>query len=492
MSKPIPIAYVHPCYGTTRDEHVLYPLMPVGLPAVINAVRGEGFPVRGISLPLELRLDPSFSLESWLAEVNPTLVLIDVQWYLNLAGAMDVAARAKRTCPSCVVAVGGQTASVFSEDLLRCSRAIDLVIRGDGEEVTPLVARAVLSGDRRLEGLPNLTRRGRDGAIATPLESVTQTLDHLNYLDIDFLDHPREYLYTSLYRQEDLPVFWVALARSCPHGCYHCGGSRASQERTYGRPSMLTRGTRSVADDVETLSSRGIRNVHFTHDLALLGASYYQALFADLRARGVRVGAMNPMWQRLPDERFLTDFTNTFVREDSYLNLSPESGVEELRSFLHGGQTYSNGELVEAMERIRRYRLPWVTYFRLNMPWENCRTLEITTRLAALLMKDFASNVPQFMASDVPLDPWSTLELEPEKFPFRYPPLTFDDYVTFSLGRIDPLKIWCDPPPVPLSLRSYPELDELQDVDLLFVKKLLPRLWLRWQEVRQLEGSSDR
>jgi hypothetical protein len=64
--------------------------------------------------------------------------------------------------------------------------------------------------------------------------------------------------------------------------------------------------------------------------------------------------------------------------------------------------------------------------------------------------------------------------------------------VTFSLGRIDPLKIWCDPPPTPLSLRPYPELDELSHVDLLFVKKLLPRLWVRWQEVRQLEAAGDR
>jgi radical SAM superfamily enzyme YgiQ (UPF0313 family) len=492
VSNQIPIAYIHPCYGTTREEQLLYPLMPVGLPAVINAVRAEGFDVRGISLPLELRLDPSFSLESWLADIRPQLVLIDLQWYLNLAGAMEVATRAKRACPSCTVAVGGQTASVFSEDLLGSSRAIDLVIRGDGEEVAPLVARAVIRAEGRIEDLPNLTRRGADGMVATPLECVTQDLDSLNYLDIDFLDHAREYLYTSLYRQEDLPVFWVALARSCPYACYHCGGSRSSQEKTYGRPSMLVRSVSSVADDVETLSKRGVGNVHFTHDLALLGRPYYHALFADLRSRGVSVGGMNPMWQHLPDDEFLADFTATFVKEDSYLNISPESGVEELRTYLHGGRTYTNHELVEAMDRVRRYGLPWVTYFRLNMPWENSKTLEITTRLAALLMKEFSRNVPAFMASDVPLDPWSTLELEPERFPFRYPPLSFDDYVTFSLGRIDPLKIWCDPPPTPLSLRPYPELDELSHVDLLFVKKLLPRLWVRWQEVRQLEAAGDR
>ncbi len=488
MSETTSVAYVHPCYGTTSDEHILYPLMPVGLPPVVNAVRAEGFPVRGISLPLELRLDKSFSLDSWLADVNPRLLLIDVQWYLNLQGAMDVASRAKRIRPSCHVVVGGQTASVFASELLQHCPDIDVVIRGDGEDVAPGVVHALLEGEPRVEDIPNVTVRTHDGVLSNPLDSVVKDLDHLNYLDIDFLDHADEYLYTSLYRQEDLPIFWMALARSCPHGCYHCGGSRVSQERTYGRPSMLVRGAQSVAEDIETLWRRGIRNVHFTHDLTLLGTPYYRDLFQRVRDSGVTIGAMNPMWQNLPDEEFIRDFTATFTVDDSYLNLSPESGVEELRCFLHGGGTYSNDDLVAAMERLRKHGLRWVTYFRLNMPWENSKTLEITVRLAALLMKEFSRNVPLFMASDVPLDPWSTLELQPDRFPFRYPPLSFEDYVTFSRGTIDPRRIWSDPPPKALALRPYPELGGLDPVDLLFVKKLLPRLWLRWQEVKQLEA----
>jgi hypothetical protein len=488
MPNTAAVAYVHPCYGTDARERTLYPLMPVGLPAVINAVRERGIAARGVSLPLELRLDGAFTLDRWLAAVRPRLLLIDVQWYLNLAGAMDVARCAKRVDPACTVAVGGQTATVFAKEILERCEAVDLIIRGDGEEPTWRVAEAVLN-QTALDGIPNLSFRDGGNVVETPLDSVTQDMDGLNYIDIDFLDHADEYLYTSLYRQEDLPIFWIALARSCPYGCYHCGGSRTSQEKTYGRSSMLVRRPESVARDIEVLAGRGIKNVHFTHDLTLLGTTYYHELFRNVRESSVAVGAMNPMWQDLPDEEFVGDFVATFSVDDSYLNLSPESGVEELRCFLHGGRTYSNDELIATMEQLRAHGLRWVTYFRLNMPWETSRTLEITTRLAALLMKEFSRNVPLFMASDVPLDPWSTLELEPDEFPFRYPPLTFDDYLTFSKGTIDPAKIWCLPRSSPLALREYPELDRLDAVDLLFVKKLLPRLWIRWHEVKELEAA---
>ncbi len=144
---------------------------------LVNLLRAEGWQVAGLNLPLELTLQPDFSLRRWLAGRSPTkMVLIDLHWYEHCFGAIDVARLVKSVWPDAVTVIGGLTTSNFAEEILRSHAAVDYAIRGDAEEPLRQLARYVLgsgsdsegSGDVDLATIPNLVRRERRERGAEP------------------------------------------------------------------------------------------------------------------------------------------------------------------------------------------------------------------------------------------------------------------------------------------------------------------------------------
>ena len=121
--------YIHPAKqeaDARYDEFAAsktYPIMPVGVLGLCNQLTTEGWSVRGLNLPLELVIQPTFSLRDWLADQGrPRLVLIDLHWYEHSFGALDVARVCKAVHPDVPVLVGGLTASCFAKEILLASR----------------------------------------------------------------------------------------------------------------------------------------------------------------------------------------------------------------------------------------------------------------------------------------------------------------------------------------------------------------------------------
>ena len=82
------VLYIHPAkqeVGFRYDEYVSSPpylLMPVGVIGLANLLCQRGLEVRGLNLPLELILEPTFDLRAWLKRWDPPrLVMIDLHWY---------------------------------------------------------------------------------------------------------------------------------------------------------------------------------------------------------------------------------------------------------------------------------------------------------------------------------------------------------------------------------------------------------------------------
>ena len=486
------ILYIHPFCGEDDQFMVRYAMIPVGVIPILNRLIEKGYTIKGIDCPMEYRTDRSFSLEKWMEDKTFRVVLIDINWYVHLSGGIKAAGACKQVMPDCQVIVGGISATCFSSEILKRHTDIDFVVRGEGEVPAVVLVELLLSGKGDIQTIPNISFREEGNIVENPLTFVTDNIDDLNYIDIDWLENKEKYYYNSVDEAINLSSFWLALGRGCNYWCYHCGASKQSYQKTFGRKRIVMRSPEVILKDLKSLLHKGVQNIGLSHDLLHFGKKFWKTLFKIVRENEIRVGLTHPFWRSLPDEEFIREFASTFVMKYSCVNLSIESGTEELRRLIHGQHTYSNELFLKTVKMLHNHNVRMIIYWRLNMPFETKETLEINVKLAAKILKMFPENTPLMECADVPMDPFSPISMEPEKFDFSYPFLSYDDYYNISLGKLNHRRVWCNESGIKkLKLRKYHELEDITDMDIAFIKKMTPLLFARWFEFEKYYGEGE-
>ena len=138
------VLYIHPAkqgldFRTDANMGRPYGLIPVGVAGLVNVLRENGIPVRGVNYTLERQLNSHFDLKSWLlAHRGVRVILIDLHWYEHSYGAINIAQLCRQVMPEAWIVLGGLTASGFSHEILENFLEVDFIIRGDAEK--PLLA----------------------------------------------------------------------------------------------------------------------------------------------------------------------------------------------------------------------------------------------------------------------------------------------------------------------------------------------------------------
>jgi radical SAM superfamily enzyme YgiQ (UPF0313 family) len=450
---PTRVLYIHPAkQGVDPPASGLpagrpYGLIPVGLPALVNLLRDAGIDVEGINLPLEQQLAPSFDLRAWLrARDGAYAVLIDMHWYEHTYGAIDVAHVCKEVLPEVWTILGGLSASAFSHDILDGFPEVDCVIRGDAEKpLLRLVQRLVRArGDRRrvnLSSIPNLSWRDGERVVenARTYCATTADLDRLNFVDIDFLTHAdryyvHEYVVTDLQRARsalDTGRFrgrWLCTARGCRYECSYCGGCRTAHQALAGREGIVPRSAEAVVDDLRRLEAQRVIQASLSYDIAEMGEAYWRALLNGMGESGVHIGLYNEFFQ-LPEPAFIDAFAAHTDPEHSCLALSPLSGSEAVRR--RNGKRYSDAELFEVLEQLKRHGLYIFIYFSLNLPGEDGTTIQETVDLAARIYDLYPRGKLKILTSLHTIDPLSPMNVRPDDFGIEVDMTSFRDYYAY-------------------------------------------------------------
>src|SRR5437879_8890805 len=133
-------------------------LEPLGLERVAAAVRAAGHDVR--LLDLQIFTHDDYRRE--LAEFKPEAVGFSLNYLANVPEVIDLAKETRRRAPDCFIMVGGHSGSFIGPELLEHGAgAIDCVVRGDGEVLTPRVLEA--RGDHKVQTLPRVVHQGGQG-----------------------------------------------------------------------------------------------------------------------------------------------------------------------------------------------------------------------------------------------------------------------------------------------------------------------------------------
>jgi radical SAM superfamily enzyme YgiQ (UPF0313 family) len=346
-----------------------YGLMPVGVAGLVNILRENGIPVRGVNFAQERQLDKNFNLKSWLgARRGVRVILIDLHWYEHSYGAINTAQLCKQVMPWAWIVLGGLTASGFSREILEHFPEIDFIIRGDAEKpLLELVQRLLpavghSTAQLRLGDIPNLSYRSEDGIQENILGYTAgpEELDAQNFADIDFMDHYTEY-YVSEYVVLDaekalnsLPTNpfkgrWLTSARGCRYHCSYCGGNKDAHKSLAGRLGLVIRSPHRLVDDLRKLSQAGVIQASMSYDLAEMGEDYWREFFSLLRGSGVKISIYNEFFQN-PEPAFIDDFAQSVDLSHSCVVLSPLSGDERVRRL--NRKHFSNQALFDTLEYL--------------------------------------------------------------------------------------------------------------------------------------------
>jgi len=125
---------------------------------------------------------------------------------------------AKETVPQAVGVLGGVHATFMYNQVLSEAPWIDVIVRGEGEEILQQLVRAVDEGDwpaRRAE-IKGLAYRDGDQIVATPAAATVKDLDAITP-DWSILNW-EQYVYIPLGTRLAIP----SMARGCPYTCSFC------------------------------------------------------------------------------------------------------------------------------------------------------------------------------------------------------------------------------------------------------------------------------
>jgi hopanoid C-3 methylase HpnR len=260
----VKILFVHP--SCLMYSEVYLRLEPLGLELVAEAARKAGHSVRLLDLQVHTHADYIRALDDW----KPQAVAFSLNYLANIPEAVDLAKETRRRMPECFLFAGGHSASFTAKEILRhADGAMDCVVRGEGEGITPKLLAAWEDDPDMIERLPGIVTLRGEG----PHAELIASLDDVQPAR-DLLDRRRKYFIGVLD-----PAASIEFTRGCPWDCVFC-----SAWTFYGR-SYRKRNPEACAEELASIREPG---VFLVDDVSFIQADHGMAIAREIERRNIK------------------------------------------------------------------------------------------------------------------------------------------------------------------------------------------------------------
>ncbi len=356
--------------GATRQ------VQPLGL-AYVGAAVADLAQVRFL-LPdtrAYLGSDPWQELADAIAAERPDVLGLTAVT-ANYAAAARLAEVARQVRPGLLVVLGGVHASTEPEAALRGAPAVDLVVRGEGEQTLREILMAwQQQGLRRPQwaDIPGVWYRDGD--------QVRAALPRPPSADLDALPLP---LREGLVWQADVqPAFYQALItlRGCPYQCIYCAVPSLDSARTRYRSAA------NVMAEVDQLRDRYGANYLFFHDSVFTLHRRRTLELAELLAQAPRP---TPFCIQARADRL----------DQQVLDALVKAGLHQVFFGIESGDPYSLEQIRKAMplavirdavHRVQQAGVRCSGFFMIGWPWDNEASIARSLDFAETLPLDAIS-----------------------------------------------------------------------------------------------------
>ena len=266
---------------------------------------------------------------------------------------LTVAESVKRFYPACHIVVGGHHPTVFPDHAME-HRAIDFVIRGEGEVSMPLLAEALKAG-QSLEPIPGIVFRKKDKTLHINEPAFAADPDRLPQPAIDLIRN-------DFYQRKHQKSAVITASRGCPLKCTYC---------SLGTDSPIPfrrRSAASVMNEIETAVTQfDIRFIDFEDENLSFDKKWFRHLLQDINGRfsgyGLEFRAMNGLLPATLDDGTIHDMHVAGFRT---LNLSLGStSVKQLERF---NRPDVRSAFDRALQSAERYNMNAVGYVIAGAP----------------------------------------------------------------------------------------------------------------------------
>lgn len=419
--------------------------MPMGLFCVADAARRSGRSVRIVNLALDViagqKPDPLVHIRRY----RPRVVALDLHWHYQLPDVLETARVIKAAAPETFVLLGGLTASLFHEDILKGHPQIDAIIRGEGEiPISGFLDAFIDNGG--MDGVPNLSLRDGSGIRINPLSFVAtpETLGVFSFTPFELLDKADLYV-----RYVKAPWYWVKgvgkiinrrvlrapqtvfplmTIRGCSANCSFCGGAKDAASYINGRKSVSLRPLGAVMRSVTDAAGMGYDLMYAEASPLAEHREYYLDLIREMGRRFDKTGLILEC-RGLASNELIEAFSRAFPRgkNGSRIHLSPESASERVRR-KNKGYFYDNKQFANCLDSMRRQNVKAEIYFMFGLPGDNLDTISETRGMIQRLLGDEAL-VSAVRVDRAVIDPGCLMARKAEEYGVVRPAKTLDDFM---------------------------------------------------------------
>jgi anaerobic magnesium-protoporphyrin IX monomethyl ester cyclase len=290
-------------------------LPPLGLLAVGGPLLDDGFAVRLVDADLAA-LSARQTIVAVLAQPVDVVMIGHAGSSSANRTALNLALRLKRIHPRLVIVYGGVHPTYHWREVLAQCKAIDFVVRGEGERTTRDLMRRLEAG-ADFRDLPGIAWREDNVAVASPKAAMLECLDDWR-VGWELISHA-DYSYWGGMR-----AVVVQFSRGCPYLCSYCG-QRGFWTRWRHRDPV-----RFAAELARLHREHGVQLVNFADELPTGSRKAWRAFLEALIAQNVALTLVG------------STRAGDIVRDADILHLYKRAGVIR---FLLGIESYSEATL---------------------------------------------------------------------------------------------------------------------------------------------------
>ena len=345
------------------------PLMEIGSYIKANepdlSLRIISIPVDyGLPLTREGKKQVYRNLIKDLSDLKPKGIGISCTAISQAEETIHLCERIKAHDPSIFIFLGGYFPTIYPEEILERTSAVDLIVTGEGESTTLEIVRILKAGKNpKSDKIPNLAWK-QNGHVHYTRKGNRFDLSQKALLNLELLKHPGSY--------DILPY---AFSRGCPYQCNFC-------MEDYTRPRRQEVPREIILEDLNNLLRRSNARTMLIADA--LFKSFH--LFPFLRSLGVKINfetrcdVLDPAI--IPEIADVCGVLALGLESASYNTLKR---MNKVRNRSHYKKYIANAEAI--FREASRHNIPIMVFMIAGYPGDTIEDLEESLSFAKRLSR---------------------------------------------------------------------------------------------------------
>lgn len=385
----------------SKDENIWHGIKsampPLGLLSIASYIEQEGIKTKVLDVHVE-KLNAK-EVEDYIRQCSPKIVGLSVMTATANA-ANRIAQIVKKVDSSIQVVMGGVHAEALPVECLRNS-AVDIVVRGDGEETFLSICKG-----RPLQDIKGVSYRGpQQNVIHNQVADVEMDLDKYPMPAYHLV--PMDKYYPAIGAYKRLPAINMLMTRGCPGKCTFCNSAMTT---------LRSRSAAKVVEEIEYLQKNyGIKEIQFYDDtftvlrpnvfefcrlmkeknLGVSWAAFVRAdCFDEKIAQAMKDAGCHQVMVGVEsgDEQILKNIRKPimFKRTINCVEIAKKVGIDARAAFIFG----SEGETVESLQRTIDFSLelnPDIALYNITTPYPGTQLFNWAKQNGYLLTEEWSN-----------------------------------------------------------------------------------------------------